>query len=140
MRCHGLRAGVFVVDRTGRPVMVIETLMVSVHVSGVLGLLLCFAACALRPVNLGAACLGMTFLVSLYAAVAVPFVERLTFDQRKVPFTCSYVPGAANLRLYWAAYLGAFLAYAVAATGLQRWVGHPPAILWCLATSLGLRT
>jgi hypothetical protein len=46
--------------------------MVSVHVGGVLGLLLCFAACALRPVNLGAACLGMTFLVgSLLARESV---------------------------------------------------------------------
>lgn len=33
------------------------------HIGAVVGLLLCFAACALRPVNLGAACLGMTFLV-----------------------------------------------------------------------------
>ena len=36
----------------------------NLHVAGVLGLLLCFVACALRPVNLGAACLAMTFLVS----------------------------------------------------------------------------
>src|SRR5688500_3510331 len=43
-------------------------MMMSVHAGGVLGLLLCFAVCALRPVNLGAACLAMTFLVgSLFA-------------------------------------------------------------------------
>jgi di/tricarboxylate transporter len=42
------------------------------HVGGVLGLLLCFAACTLRPVNLGAACLAMTFLVgSLFARESV---------------------------------------------------------------------
>jgi hypothetical protein len=35
----------------------------NLHVAGVLGLLLCFVVCAFRPVNLGAACLGMTFLV-----------------------------------------------------------------------------
>src|SRR5688572_14395228 len=46
--------------------------MVNVHVAGVLGLLLCFAACSLRPVNLGAACLGMTFIVgSLFARESV---------------------------------------------------------------------
>jgi dicarboxylate carrier protein MatC/citrate transporter len=42
--------------------VVIQAPMV-LHLGGVLGLVLCFAACALRPVNLGAACLGMTFLV-----------------------------------------------------------------------------
>jgi hypothetical protein len=52
--------------------MILETPMVSIHVAGVLGLLLCFAACALRPVNLGAAGLGMTFLVgSLFARESV---------------------------------------------------------------------
>ena len=44
----------------------------NLHVAGVLGLLLCFAVCAWRPVNLGAACLGMTFLVgSLLAGEGV---------------------------------------------------------------------
>ena len=44
----------------------------NLHVAGVLGLLLCFAVCALRPVNLGAACLAMTFLVgSLLARESV---------------------------------------------------------------------
>jgi di/tricarboxylate transporter len=44
----------------------------SLHLGGVLGLLLCFVACALRPINLGAACLAMTFLVgSLLARESV---------------------------------------------------------------------
>jgi dicarboxylate carrier protein MatC/citrate transporter len=44
----------------------------NLHVAGVLGLVLCFAVCAWRPVNLGAACLGMTFLVgSLLAGEGV---------------------------------------------------------------------
>jgi hypothetical protein len=45
--------------------------MISVHVGGVLGLLACFAVCALRPVNLGAACLAMTFVVGAFARESV---------------------------------------------------------------------
>jgi hypothetical protein len=35
-------------------------------------------------------------------------VEGLTVGLRKIPFTCVHVPGSANVRMWWPAYLIAF--------------------------------
>jgi hypothetical protein len=53
-------------------------------------------------------------------AWAVLSTELLLLRFTKVPFTCPYQPGRANLRVYWAAYLfGSFL-YMAAAGAIER--------------------
>jgi len=64
-----------------------------------------------------------TFLHLAYCTtVALMLVEVLMLRFPKIPFTCSYLPGKANLRLYWAIYLLAFLMYASSAISLEAWM------------------
>jgi hypothetical protein len=60
-------------------------------------------------------------------------VERAVFHfssrtiLRKVPFTCSYLPGKANLKLYWFPYVGSFLVYAYGMASIERMMLEYPA-------------
>lgn len=53
-------------------------------------------------------------------------VEALLFRFEKIPFTCSYLPGKANLKLLWPVYLMAYSTYAYAMSAIEcRLVGRP---------------
>jgi len=60
------------------------------------------------------------------AMLALMLVEILMFRFPKIPFTCSYLPGKANLRLYWAPYLFACLVYLSTAISLETWLLRQP--------------
>jgi hypothetical protein len=62
--------------------------------------------------------------------VATLLVEALSFGLARLPFACAYAPGGANLRSFWAAYLGAFLLFATLVPGLESWLlGHPAGLV-----------
>jgi hypothetical protein len=47
-------------------------------------------------------------------------VEILLLKFQKVPFTCSYLPGKANLKLYWFPYVASFSLYAYGMASIER--------------------
>jgi hypothetical protein len=80
-------------------------------------------------------------------AVALVTVEWLFLDFPKVPFTCTYLPGRANLRLTWPKYAAVFFLYcglvpAAAARLLDRPLAYAAVLALLLATRrllVGLR-
>jgi len=46
--------------------------------------------------------------------------EVLLFRFQKVPFTCSYLPGKANLKLFWFPYVASFSLYAYGMAAIER--------------------
>jgi hypothetical protein len=58
-----------------------------------------------------------------FAASAV-LMEILFLKQRKIPFTCSYLPGQERIQLFWLGYVIAFLVYIVALTNLEIFLFH----------------
>ncbi len=53
-------------------------------------------------------------------------VEILLFKFPKIPFTCSYLPGKANLKGFWFIYLLFFVTYAYTMAQLEAWMlGNP---------------
>ena len=66
--------------------------------------------------------------------ISVLLVEILTMEFRKIPFTCSYPPGKANVTLLWMAYWAAFLLYAFSMANLESWmVKRPVRLIPCYA-------
>ena len=63
-------------------------------------------------------CYGMTLSLIL--------MELLLLKLRKIPFTCSYVPGKARLNTRWVFYLMAFTTYADTMSRLELWVLESP--------------
>jgi len=58
--------------------------------------------------------------------LALILIEILLFKFPKIPFTCSYLPGRANLKGLWFPYLLFFLTYAHAMARLEAWLlGNP---------------
>ena len=53
--------------------------------------------------------------------LAALLAEFLLLRFHKVPFTCSYVPGKANVKLLWSVYLFALTTYAYATAQLEVW-------------------
>jgi membrane protein implicated in regulation of membrane protease activity len=49
-------------------------------------------------------------------------VELLLMNFRKIPFTCSYQPGKANITLLGVFYWFAFTTYAYTMAALERWL------------------
>ena len=62
--------------------------------------------------------------------ISILLIEVLVMEFRKIPFTCSYPPGKANVTLLWIAYWVAFLLYAFAMARLESWMVNRP---WRLA-------
>jgi hypothetical protein len=60
--------------------------------------------------------LHLTFVFTLSGIL----VEILLFKFQKVPFTCSYLPGKANLKLYWFPYVASFSFYTYGMTAIER--------------------
>lgn len=59
--------------------------------------------------------------------------EALIFRLNKIPFTCAYLPGKANLKLMFFPYLLAFTTYAYTMTTLERWLMQKPIIFSAFA-------
>jgi hypothetical protein len=55
-------------------------------------------------------------------------VEMLMWRFGRVPFTAPYVPGAANVRLFWPLYLMLFTTYAYTMAELEAWLLARPAL------------
>ncbi len=58
--------------------------------------------------------------------ISVLLIEVLTMELRKIPFTCSYPPGKANVTLLWIGYWVAFLLYAFSMANLESWMVKRP--------------
>jgi hypothetical protein len=66
-------------------------------------------------------------------------MELLLAGFEKLPFTCSYVPGKANLKSMWSVYLLAFLAYVALFSSFERLIlADPPRLLWAVAAAVAV--
>ncbi len=65
----------------------------------------------------------------LALAIARVTVEWPFLGFSKVPFTCSYLPGKANLRLTWPKYVAIVVVYCVTLPALAEWLLARPAAL-----------
>jgi hypothetical protein len=86
----------------------------------------------------------MTILhLSFSLILSLILLEVLLFRFQKIPFTCSYLPGKANIKLFWVLYLFSFTTYAYSMTSLESWMLEDPIrlapfYLLTLALLLGL--
>ena len=79
---------------------------------------------------------GIRFTV-LVLLVELIVMEKLMRDFRKIPFACSYLPGKANLKLMFAAYVIFFLMAAWAVTNLAvSMAGSTRGFIWGVGLSL----
>lgn len=72
------------------------------------------------------------------AVVAWLLVEALLVNFEKFPFTCSYLPGKANLKVSWPLYLFGFTTYVSGSLTLEYWMLQRPARFAWLAAVAGL--
>jgi hypothetical protein len=71
--------------------------------------------------------------------VSILLVEALLFDFWKLPFTCSYSPGSANITVLWAVYWFAFTTFAYSMASLESWmVGHSLRMVSFYASAAGI--
>ena len=91
-----------------RKVMVVLTVLLLVSFFPVLAILWGW------PVSPGGPRLGLTLSLIL--------VELLLINFRKIPFTCSYQPGKANITVLGIFYWFAFTTYAYSMAALERWL------------------
>jgi hypothetical protein len=76
--------------------------------------------------------------VLLGAAVAWLLVEVQMAGLEKLPFTCSYVAGKANVRSWWTLYVAAYLIYAGALCWIDLKILEAPwRVIWFLAVAWG---
>ena len=69
-----------------------------------------------------ASLLHLTFVFTLAGIL----VEILLLRFQKIPFTCSYLPGRANLKLYWFPYVASFSLYAYGMASIEHtMLEHP---------------
>ncbi|HEY7617109.1 MAG TPA: hypothetical protein VH744_09920, partial [Terriglobales bacterium] len=62
-----------------------------------------------------------------FVAVSWMLAELLMLRFPKIPFTCPYLPGRANIIFLWAAYAFAFLMFAYTLAGYERELLEDPA-------------
>ena len=73
--------------------------------------------------------------------VAYLLMDVLLAGFAKVPFTCSYVPGKANLKTCWWLYVGAFAVYFAFFTSFEYLILEQPSrMLWLLIFAAALKT
>ena len=65
-----------------------------------------------------AALAHLVFSVTISALL----IEALTMEFKKIPFTCSYPPGKANVTILWVGYWVGFLIYAFSMANLESWM------------------
>jgi hypothetical protein len=65
----------------------------------------------------------LVFIHMTYVAIlSFILMEILLFHFEKIPFTCSYLPGKANLKLWWPAYVIGCYGYSYGMTVFERWM------------------
>jgi hypothetical protein len=70
------------------------------------------------------------------AALMMVLCDILLAGFEKLPFTCSYVAGRANIRLFWPAYILGFVWYMTAAVSFEVWIlKEPSRIVWMLVAA-----
>lgn len=70
---------------------------------------------------------GIAFAnLAFSVTIALLLIEALVMEFHKIPFTCSYRPGKANVSILWVAYWAAFLVYAFAMAALESWMVKRP--------------
>ena len=60
--------------------------------------------------------------VAYVSVLSLILIEVLLFRLEKVPFTCSYIPGKANIKLWWPVYVIAGIGFSYHSTFLERWL------------------
>ena len=85
--------------------------------------------------------------LAVLAVAGIVAVERSLYQFPKIPFTCSYLPGGANLKVKFGIYAIVLLTVAELGTTLEFWAMHKPsrmavllAILLAVAISSRIRT
>ena len=63
--------------------------------------------------------------------VSCPLMDALLVGLEKLPFTCSYVPGKANLKASWPLYLAGYLAYVSVFSGIEYLILQQPIRMAC---------
>jgi hypothetical protein len=81
-------------------------------------LLIIFVPCYLMIWDPRVVCLYITYVTML----SLILIELLLFRFEKLPFACSYIPGRANIKLLWPAYVLACVIYSYETTVLERWM------------------
>ena len=72
--------------------------------------------------------------------VSLLLVDVLLANFEKLPFTCSYLPGKANLKVSWPIYLFGFTTYVSACLALELWMFQMPVrFLWLAAVVIVVR-
>jgi hypothetical protein len=73
------------------------------------------------------------------AVVSLLLVEVLLAGFEKLPFTCSYLPGKANLKVSWPIYLFGFTTYLSTMVTLEYWMLERPArFVWLAVLVVGV--
>ncbi len=93
--------------------------------------LLCPLYCWLWGVQKGGAHVLFGFLVS------VLLTDLLLMNSEKLPFTCSYVAGKANLKMSWPLYILAYLVYVAALSAVDMLIMAHPLLLGPAAVLAG---
>lgn len=72
-------------------------------------------------------------LLAVLFGVLLSFIlmEVLLYSFHKIPFTCSYLPGKANLPALGLIYWLAFTVYAYSTASLEKWMYHEP-VAWVI--------
>ena len=63
--------------------------------------------------------------------ISILLVEAMLLEFWKIPFTCSYPPGKANVTTLWIFYWLAFTTYAYSMASLEAWMVLKPVRLFC---------
>ncbi|HWR50382.1 MAG TPA: hypothetical protein VN428_04715 [Bryobacteraceae bacterium] len=77
-------------------------------------------------------------LTALIVLIELVVLEAMVWTFRKVPFTCSYLPGKANLKVTIGFYIGGFLGLAFVASREALWCAWHPARFVIVAAVLML--
>jgi len=73
---------------------------------------------------------GVAFAHLVFSVtISLLLLEALLVDFWKIPFTCSYPPGKANVTILWIFYWLAFTTYAYSIASLESWMVQRPARL-----------
>lgn len=63
----------------------------------------------------------------LYSLTLTYFLMEILFSNfKKIPFTCSFLPGKADIKNYWSLYILAFTSYVLIFTNLGYWMLKEP--------------
>lgn len=74
------------------------------------------------------------------ATIAWLLVEALLANFDKLPFTCSFVPGRANLKAWWPVYILGYLAYVAAFSFIElRILAQPARFFWFLLAAVAVK-